>query len=250
MKKTVLKAVPCILLLILFAVSGFAADKTVTMIADPWAPYYSKDLPGHGFAADVIREALARKSYKVTFTVRPWKRSLKMVEEGKYDAIATAWYSDERAQKYTFSKPYGECRIVFFTKKENPLQWNNFKDLKGKKIGVVRNYAYSPEFSQATFLQKDEADNIVINIKKLIKNRTDTILMDKYVGLYTLKKDFPEQAGTIVYSDKPVSLNKLYCMFSKKVPGVDAKREAFNSGLAEIMADGTFDKILMKHNLK
>jgi ABC-type amino acid transport substrate-binding protein len=54
----------------------------------------------------------------------------------------------------------------------------------------------------------------------------------------------------IIFHEKPVSMNKLHCMFSRKVPGIEKKIEAFNSGLEEIMNDGTYDKILVRHHLK
>ena len=246
----------CLILLIFATIlcpsvpSVQADDAIVTMVADPWSPYYDKNLPGYGFAAEIISAAYATKSYRVTFSFLPWVRAMKSVEKGKYDAIATAWFNEERDKKYLFSKPYTESHILFFHKKENPLAWNRLEDLKNKTIGVVRGYSYSPEFNAADYIKKNAANNTSQNIKKLLKNRLDVVIMDKFVGLYYFNNEYKEYADKVIYNTRPVSVNKLHCLFSRNIPGIRKKIEAFNSGLEEIIKDGTYDAILAKHHLR
>lgn len=250
MRKTALILLFSVCLLHLTLTIGLADEKTVTLVADPWQPYYGEDLPNKGFVAELITEAYKRSGYKTKYFFLPWARAINDVKAGKYDGVPTAWYNEERTKIYTYSDPYIEGPIVLFTKKEKNISWKTLEDLKPYRIGVVRGYSYSPEFTAADYLNKDESSTIHNNINKLILGRVDLIVMDKYVGLYNINKDFPEHRDNLKIIDKPLTVNKLYMMFSQTVPGIKKKTDAFNKGLADIKKDGTLDKILVKHGMK
>ncbi len=76
-------------------------QRTVNIVTDQayWYPFtYSLEGQAKGIHIDMVQKALSNLNYAVRFYPRPWKRCLKEIEEGQYDAIVSASYQPERAK--------------------------------------------------------------------------------------------------------------------------------------------------------
>ena len=228
---------------------GFADNKKVFVVTEPWAPYMSPELMNQGFLPELVVEALKRKGYKASVNFMPWARAVRNVEIGRADTLCGAYYTEERAKFLAYSVPITEVQDVLFCKKDKKITYNQLTDLKPYAIGVVRGASYGEAFNKAAFLKKQEVAKYELNIKKLIKGRIDLFAGPGDIIKYTIRKQFPKLADKIVSLTPPLSRNKLYIGFSKKVDGYSERLKAFNDGLEMMKKDGTFEALAKKHGI-
>lgn len=234
-----------------FAGASEANEKKITIANLAWLPYSGQFLPNYGIAPEIITEAFSRVGYSVEYYFMSWTLALEEVKAGKYDAIGTAYHTLEREKAYNFSDPYMDSPIVFYKRKDSRVGWTgSVEDLKDYKIGVVKGYANSPEFDNADYLRKVESRTELLLLKKLLYKQADMIVMDQFAGHYNINEKL---VGYDKYKLEPIQpplvVNKLYLMFSRKVPGYMRKTSDFNAGLNEIIRDGTLKGILSKHGV-
>ncbi len=237
-----------IFILLFILISNVYATETIKIASLNWEPYIGQDLMNEGLMGEITREAFKRVGYKVEYSYLPWKRAVIMAEKGEYDGYFPSYWSKEREEKSIFTNVITSGPIGFFKIKGSKISFNKLKDLMPYRIGVVRGFVNTPEFDAAVYLKKDEVTSDIQNIKKLLKERVDLIVVDKFVGFYLLNKYLPHMLGQIEFMSPPLQDKKLYICMSKKTEKVNEKVKAFNKGLKEIKKDGTFDRIMAKHN--
>jgi len=236
---TFLKA--AMVLFLLFAVSVSASEReTVRIAVGEWPPYLSQNLPHDGVAAHLVREAFKAGGVEVEFEYFPWQRVRLYVENGTKDASILWVKTEERARTLLFSDVLLEGEAVFFYNKNNPLVWQNYEDLDGKRFGGLLSASY-PWFEAAKAEGADVTMDLVTvehrNFSKLLSERIDAFSLDKLVGLHMLQQRFPEQADLIDFDPTPVESWPYRLIFTKSPRG-EALVEAFNEGLAIIKRQG------------
>lgn len=109
MKKTIL----FLTLIFLIPIPGYCQQETIHIVTDQayWYPYtYSQENQAKGIHIDLVQKALGNLNYGTRFYPKPWKRCLKDVEEGKYDAIVSASYTPERAKYLAYPADAGTAK--------------------------------------------------------------------------------------------------------------------------------------------
>lgn len=91
-----------------------------------------------GFSVDLLRAAAARMGYEPHFTVAPWIELREQLEAGELDVLPLVGYSEERAEKMLFSKPYLIFHGSVFVRKGEEKRFNTLDDLQGKQIIVMQ----------------------------------------------------------------------------------------------------------------
>jgi polar amino acid transport system substrate-binding protein len=226
---------------------GAAEGESVQLAALNWPPYIGENLTENGFGAEIIKTAFNRVGYGVTFSFLPWIRALKDANIGKYDAVCFAYYSEQRAKTYALSLPFVESALVFCKRREADIAYHTLQDLKPYRIGIVRGYVNTSEFDQAHYLQKEQANSELLNLKKLLNKRIDLTLIDKFVAQYLIHSVFARQATAFQFISPPLKIHPMYLMFSKNTKNYQTKLNAFNHGLQQIGADGTIARIMARH---
>ncbi len=223
--------------------------ENITLATTDWQPYAGENLPNYGFTSEIIATAFERRGYTVQFTFLPWKRAMIYVESGRYDALYSAYYSEERAQIFALSEPYTESIVTLCSQTGRDITYTTFRDLIPYRIGVVRGYVNSPEFDAADYLHKDDVTRDIQNIYKLLNGRLDLIVVDKYVAIHHIKTNPTIQAtvNDVTFLEPPLDTKPVYIMFSKAVPGYEKTLADFNAGLKAIQDDGTYQEILHKY---
>ncbi len=248
-----MKKIILITILLFFSgvVTSLAQDKTVRVVSLSWPPYYGQYLPDYGLSGKIVAAAFKKQGWDVNFYVRAWVQCLEMLKKGEFEAVPNAYFTEERAQIYHYSDPYLDCPIVFFKKKDQDISWKTYEDLKDYRIGVVRGYANPEAFDKADFLTKRVARDPVLNFKKLLLKQVDLIVSEKFVGTHIMNTKLPEhEKGLFEPISPPLDTIKLYVLFSKKVPGIQAKIDAFNTGLKQIKNDGTIERIVAEYGFR
>lgn len=228
-------------LLLLVTVSVYASEReTVRIAVGEWPPYLSQILPHDGVAAHLVQEAFKAVGLDVKFEYFPWQRVRVYVENGTQDASILWVKNEERAKTLLFSDVLLEGEAVFFYNKNNPLVWQNYEDLDGKRFGGLLSASY-PWFEAAKAEGADVSMDLVTvehrNFSKLLSGRIDAFSLDKLVGLHMLQQRFPKQADLIGYDPTPIESWPYRLIFTKSPRG-EALSAAFNDGLMIIQERG------------
>jgi len=236
----------CALLMVLGSSTAFAGGVVKAGTVD-WPPYYGKNIKDGGFVTDITREALKRTGWEYELEFMNWNRAMGLCKQGKLDMVQGAYPNDERKKEYLMTEKYASVDVVFMKKKGSDIAYSKLEDLKGKKIGMVRGYAYPDAVTKASYLKIDFADKLILNVKKLLAGRIDLLIGAKAVIIDTTNQEMPGKGSELVALDPAVQTNDLHNLFSRKSPNGDQLLADFNKGLEMIKADGTYDAIMKKH---
>jgi len=233
------------------AAAAEAQDKVRIATEGSYAPFSFKAPDGtlQGFDVDIARALCDRAHMECTIVAQAWDGIIPGLLTKKYDAIvASMSITDERRKKVDFTDKYYQTPARFVARKGSNIPISK-SGLKGKTIGAQRSTIH------ARYLQDNYAD--VADIKlydnqenadlDLTAGRLDLVLADSIVlleGFLTKPegenfefvgpelrdpKWFGEGAGIAVR------------------PGDVKLKDAFNRALADILKDGTYDKIDAKY---
>lgn len=218
--------------------------KSVKLASTEWPPYSSESLNSGGFTTAIVTAAFKASGYEVKVQFLPWARVLTTTEGGEVDGMFPSYYAAKRESYASFSEPFASGPIVLFKKKSKDVKFDSYDDLKPYSIGVVRGYVNGEEFDARDDLRKMEANNDKTNFAKLVNDRLDLVVADKWAGADILQNSFPADKDDIDFLPKALDEKQLYVAFSKKVPDYEQKLEDFNKGLKMIKENGTYDEIM------
>ncbi|TYT73787.1 transporter substrate-binding domain-containing protein [Desulfobotulus mexicanus] len=241
-------------LLVMFTIFFIAmpcfAGGVVSMASDPWPPFADPAHPHGGLSVEIAKAAFGTQGYTVTMEFMPWARVIQTVSLGELDLVAGAWMSDERKENFMFSEPFLINEIRFIKRKGDPFKYSGLETLPGLKVGVIRSYSYSDEFMNYPGVIIEPVNNFITNIRKLVAGRIDLTLEDEIVGMNSLSILDPALAGNIEFTGPSLASKPLYVLSGLKNPRHKEIIEAFNKGLKEIKANGTYDRIMASYGMK
>ena len=84
-----------------------------------WFPYVSKNMVGHGFAAEVVSYAFLLGGIETEFEFAPWERCEALVKSGEAFATFPHKQTKEREKFAFFRIPLLLPRVLFFFRKNN-----------------------------------------------------------------------------------------------------------------------------------
>ncbi|WP_028865689.1 substrate-binding periplasmic protein [Psychromonas aquimarina] len=186
-------------LLVIILIRPAAAEIKVTVYADDNYPPYSYLEKGQlkGIYSDIFRAAFDKmRGYKVTIEAVPWKRGLKLLENGKGFALYPPYFHAlKRPYIWPYSLPVLDERVVVFCSEEiltHSIRNKWPEDYYGLTIGNNAGFNLGGEkFWQAV---KDKKINVYEakgnreNILMLALGRTDCYMNDRLSILWGLKK--------------------------------------------------------------
>lgn len=170
--------------LLLFFFSGLVSANSYekVLVAVDHAPPYgmiSDDGKVSGAIVDIMREMHPSLPIKFEYVACPFSRCLKMLEQNELDVMGGLIRTEAREQKMQFlTPPYMmlSSSFVFYAKADSELKINNYQDLVGKRIAVMRGAAHFPRFDTDKTLTKIEALSEHNAFEMLLKNRVDLVI--------------------------------------------------------------------------
>lgn len=189
-----------------------------------------------GFDVDIGMEVAKRLGVKGKPVQTAWDGILAGLLADKYDAIiGSMTINEERAKSVDFSNPYYQSGAQLFVKTDSGI--TNIDEMNGKRVGVTLGETYE------TWLKENRPEIEVVSYKglpliiaDLVNGRIQGFVSDRVAGTLTLKdKELPAGAvGELLYPEKiGVAIRK------DRTDLLDA----INKALADMMADGTYEKI-------
>lgn len=230
-----------LLLMLCLAVSQLIAQQTELKLAsDAWPPF--TDIEGNkSILTDLVHKALQRTDVKASTVILDFGDVLDKIGTD-YDGSVALWKTDERAEKYHFSQPYMYNQLVLVGQKGSDVSASSFKDLEGKKIGVVDNYAYG-DFEGAA-MELVAGPNNQKNLENLLSGKIDYMLVDALLIQYMLKYQLNDVTQHLAIGQNPLLVKSLHLALSKNTPNAEEILQKFNEQIQVMTEDGSMNEIL------
>lgn len=209
----------------------------------PYAPFEFTE-PGSnevvGFDVDLVKAIAATPHVGITdveFIKQRFDTIILSVAQGRFDMAASSFsITPERAKQIDFSDGYFTATQSVMVKTGSDI--TGIDDLRGRRIGVQRGTTgadLAATIQGAEVLRYEIIDDA---FNALAADRVDAVINDYAVSAYAA-----ERRDDFEIVDRNPTVENYGLVFSKENT---ALRDAFNAGLAEIRANGTYDEIYRK----
>ncbi|MDN7244821.1 amino acid ABC transporter substrate-binding protein [Planococcus shenhongbingii] len=192
-----------------------------------------------GFDVEIAQEIGKRLGVEVEFLETQWDAMFAGLDAGRFDMVANqVGINPERQESYDFSDPYITSTAVLVVSKDNE-DIKSFEDLEGKLSAqsLTSNYA---ETARSFGAEIEGVEGFNQAIELLNSGRVNATVNDNLTVLDFLKQR-PDANIKIVDEASDAAQSGL--LFRK---GSGAIVEEANTALAEMIEDGTYDKISEK----
>lgn len=196
-----------------------------------------------GFSRDILDAAAKTQNIKLEFVNTPFEGLFANVDKGDSDiGLASITITEERSKQLDFSDPYFQATQMIVITERNNDQIQSFADLKERAASVQA--ATSGDIILQDLQGKDSPrikrfETMPLAFKELENGGVDAVVGDSSVISYYVQQHPEAKLNTIV---DPNFVKENYGFAFKKDRN-DGLREAINKGLAQIKADGSYDKI-------
>lgn len=203
-----------------------------------YPPFTYHDASGKlvGFDVEIGREIAKRIGVKAEFVEGKWDGLIAGLDAKRYDAVINqVSITPERKAKFDFSDPYISSKAVLIVNSNNTAI-KSFEDLKGKKSAhtLTSNYAQLARKYGAEVVGTDGFDQ---SVSLVAQGRADATINDN-LSFLDFKKHKPDAPVKIVAAQSDAEQEGVLIR-KDNAP----LQQAINKALAEIKADGTWQKI-------
>ncbi|MFD1328984.1 amino acid ABC transporter substrate-binding protein [Mycoplana ramosa] len=207
-----------------------------------YAPFTYHDQTGKlvGFDVEIGEAVAAKLGVKVEFLEGKWDGLIAGLDANRYDAVINqVGITDARKQKYDFSDPYIASKAVLVVRADDD-SIKDFADLKGKKSAqsLTSNFGKLAQENGAELVGTDGFDQ---SIQLVLTGRADATINDS-LSFLDFKKHKPDANVKIAAEQADADYSGIIVR-----KGEPELVDAINKALAEIKADGTYQKIADKY---
>lgn len=227
--------------------SGTAtADQKIRLMANTSPPYADANLPEQGLALELVNHIFSRTDYSPEISIERWSRAMEGVRVGLFDALATAWYTEERSVDFLFSDPYLDSKLVLVKRQSDRSRYRSLQDLAGKRLGVRVDYAYGVDFNSVPQLKLVEENHLIQNLLNLLNGSVDLVIGDQRTMNLQLQEYLKDRVNQfeVVHLNLPV--RQRHVAAGRDVAGHKEMISAFNKALTEVRKDGSYAAIVKK----
>lgn len=182
-------------------------------------------------------------------------RLTRNAEGGLYDLLLTHSYKPEREAYLLYPK---QAHILhswhFFIRKESvgQIHYDHLADLKPWRIGVTRDFSYTPELAAAMADPAYRFQEIPINqlqLRKLIAGRIDVVPMSLVTAFAQIREERLE--GRLDYLPKPLKTSPYFNVWTRSRADADtpALMAAYDTELRHMKQDGRLKALYDKYGI-
>lgn len=210
-----------------------------------YAPFNYTNADGTlgGFDVEIANALCADMQVTCEIVAQDWDGIIPGLKAGKYDAIVAAMsVTPERSQQVSFTDPYFSNALVFLAKKDSSFDPSNNSDIDSHSIAAQRS-TISSQWLEDTYPKADMKlyDTLSNAFLDLGSNRVDAMISDKLPAIEWLGSN----AGSkYALKGDEIDINDNFAIAVR--PG-DPLQAKINQSLANIKANGTYDKINQKY---
>lgn len=151
--------------------TAYLDNKVIKYCIDPnWLPFEGLNEKGEhtGMSSDYYK--LFKKILSAKFELvktKSWSQSFEYIKQKKCDILTLSMETPERKKYLNFTDSYLEIPLVIANKTDDAFI-NEMSDLKGKKIGITKDYGYVETLKKKyQFLDIEEINNIDVGLNKI-----------------------------------------------------------------------------------
>ena len=221
-----------------------AKGEIVVATEGAWAPWTYHDEQGNlvGFDVEVAKAIADKLGVTATFAETEWDGIFAGLDAGRYDIAANGVeVTDERAEKYNFTTPYGYIRTALIVRGDND-DITSFEDLAGKHTAnsIASTYMTLAESYGATAMGVDTLDQ---TIQMVLSGRADATL-NAEVSFYDYMAVHPDANIKVVALTDDASRVSIPVRKDEKSASL---LEAINQAIAELDEEGELSRISEKY---
>ncbi|NLT21884.1 MAG: transporter substrate-binding domain-containing protein [Syntrophorhabdus sp.] len=229
--------------------AGDSHPEKLTVVYTEWYPYtYKQDNGAGGFEIDIFRAVMKRMGIEAVFAQFPFKRCLKMLEEGHAHVLISVLKTPERGRYTVFPGEHlSISRTSLFTRAGTQVRYGgSLKDLRGYTIGVIPGFSYGAAFDNADYLKKEEVLNTRRLVNMVVSGRLHLGIENEAV-IRSVAGSLGV-AGSIRFLNPPIHSRKLYAGFSRRL-GLQQLAAEFSRNLKDFKDTGEYRDILRKYGV-
>ena len=236
-------------ILLLLSAEGVSTPAlgTLTMCVDHYPPLQILRDNGEAIGENiaVTRRLVSQLNFELDFTQNiPFGRCLQWLKEGKVDIMGGILDTDDRRQ-FAHLFLYKDVTIKQFFVRKNGPKINNFSDLKGLRIGVIRGVKHFKQFDNARgdHFNKVELLSLQAAFGMLNKGRLDAVLCTDRHGHRVIQQNsnFTNNIVASNYSENHDT--QVYIALSKRSAFARYVND-FNKAAEKLYANKTFAKTI------
>lgn len=211
-----------------------------------WAPwtYHDEDDNLVGFDVEVAKAVADELGVDVQYQEGEWDGLLAGVQSGRYDIMVNGvGYTEERAQAYTFSDPYCYNKTALIVRGDNE-DIKSLEDLKGKTTCNSANSTYQliAEEYGANVLDVETLDG-TLEMVLAGTDRADATLNAEASFLDYMNAHPDANLKIVDYYPE----SEKVCIIMPKGDSSDSLKEAINSAIEKLRADGALSELSNKY---
>ncbi|KIC50745.1 transporter substrate-binding domain-containing protein [Tateyamaria sp. ANG-S1] len=237
-----------------------AEIKLVT--ASNYAPFTDLDWPGQGMLTELVNAAFEATPNPLTYSIEwenDWSKHLFPMLDSKEFDMGFPWFkpdcagnpSNERCANFHFSDPLVDLVILLFAHGDNPFTFDQDSDLHGKTLCRPAGYfTHDLDRSDRRWLSEG-----LVTLKQpatpddcfnmLVAGEVDAVALNEFLGVQKMfEMDLTDRVAPL---SRPVSVEGLHVLISKKHWRGTAHLYRFNAGLARLKQSDRYNEIVSRH---
>ena len=208
------------LVLLLFATAARSAQDVVPIFISGQKDRLNNPDPESGGTRKLLSYIEKETGVRFERNFVPWKRALQSAIDGK-GIVFGASKTPERERSLAFSEPIYSDNVWIITRCDARFNYHGVTDLKGKKVGLIRDSDYGPDILRgANFIFSAEYDtnDSVSRFQKLKVGRTDALLVYSQLKDHAaLESVIQRQYGALFEDDRKQGKDGAFCVVSNMV---------------------------------
>lgn len=233
------------LLTLLLPLTVLAADPVLKIATSQYPPFeYTANGRVTGSDAELVRRVVRQMGYQPEIELLPWIRAEARVMAGDADLIFSLTRSEKRDRYYYFTAPLNTVQDVLYKHRNRNLQWQDYDDLTGLRIGLSASYSYAPDFM--AWLEEGKALSVTAvshehpelsSLKMLAFGRIDVFICERSVCDYLIRThgdEFPELLQLEAMPGSVGPQRTFHAAISRQHPEGRALRDQFDRALAQL----------------
>jgi sorbitol/mannitol transport system substrate-binding protein len=234
--------------------------RSITLAASERVPYLGEALPGGGYVAELVTEALRSQGYTVRLQFYPAARALALLRRGEVSGLLPATEADAAPEQgLVASEPFPGDTLGLLKKTgtalppglvERDQPWAAALPAlrqAGLRVGVVRGAA--GEAGQDLEPADTAADDLQ-NLDKLDRDRVQLLLIDKYTAADLITGRRPHLIGKLGFVPGLFQSRPFHVLFNTRSAEGRAQLAAFNAGLQQLRQGAGLARIQARHGLQ
>jgi len=217
---------------------------------DHYPPFTSQQLPGGGFATEIVRAVYAHMDLPFELSWLPWKEGYSDMLNGYFVGVFPYGKNPDRDKVVLYSDPLWVFKgSRLFSRSDDKTNFNNLNRISGAFLCLG---SHQPRQWLKAYLAKGtfimlQAPNVTDCFKMLAAKRVDAVAIDELTGIAIIKQQTLKRSGFKISKKNLGRQSSRHFLVAKSDETSQTFLARFNKSLAAIRASGAYAKILRRY---